>query len=85
VPFDYIVGGSPGGGHVPGSVTARCVRCAAAVMIAPSGQRLRAARDLQPLCMPCAEADGQGPIMDRVQPLTLDQVLEIVAFYTGRP
>jgi hypothetical protein len=81
---DHIVGGSPDEPHVPGSVTARCVRCDAPVMISPSGRRLRAAHDLQPLCMPCVEADGKGPVRDRVQPLTIDQILELAAFYARR-
>lgn len=78
---DYLVGGDPSGARVPGSVIERCSRCNALVVIAPSGQATRAERGLLVLCMACAIGEVSP---DNVQPLTGEQVAELIAYWASQ-
>jgi hypothetical protein len=81
VPDDYIICAGPEGNVIPGSAHARCVRCDAHVMIAPTGQQLRSRHGLRPLCIPCAAADGRGM---QLMPVTPAQIAELFAYWAGR-
>lgn len=79
---DYLVGGDPSGARVPGSVIERCSRCNALVVIAPSGQATRAELGLLVLCVACAIAGDVSP--ENVQPLTGEQVAELIAYWASQ-
>lgn len=79
---DYLVCGPLDGPQIPGSLPERCSRCSAAVTVAPSGQGLRARRELEILCVPCAVAEHRRSGV-LVEPLNAEQAAELAAQRRG--
>jgi hypothetical protein len=62
---------------IPGSTRATCARCGADVAVAPTGQRLRAERNLTVVCVSCiADVDDL-----EFEPLSAEQLAELRAYY----